>query len=230
MPALRPRQLPRLGTLTIRDGRRSGCIRQAWLPSGQRLLAEVTRDGELVIYRYNDGAPDAIASQTLHTSGGAVVTRPGREVLESSGVTDCSLDVRRCGTVDLFSCKAGAVTWRMSRDGGGVFVAEQLASGFELVEHHLDEDTGCLVVMLYKEADQTWWVQVCTMGADGVWQKGTPRQVVSSAGPVKGEAVTGSLRRSSDGIWHFAYRPVGSTQPRILRCRALTSSGAITWE
>jgi hypothetical protein len=228
MPALRPRQLPRQGTLTIKIGRK-GCIRQAWLPSGQRLLAEATPDGELVFYRYDDGAPDKIAGQTLHTSGGAVETRPGREVLEASGVSDCSLGVRRSGIVDLLSCKDGAVTWRQSRDGGGVFVADQLADGFELVEHHLDEDTGCLGVMLFKEADSTWWVQVGTMGADGKWQKGQPRQVATKAGPVKGEAVTGSLRRSSDGIWHFAYRPEGSTQPEILRCRALSSSGSLIW-
>jgi len=197
----------------------------------------------ITVQLYNDALPEGVAStRTVETSG---TPRTGSPSLgcRSSGVLDLLYIRYNPAAGDPYQLRYvysrdGGRTWGPLKTGGGSFNAltdatataasgtvtltpVQLATGYQRVVHHLDEKTGRLVLLLWR--DDAWYVRVATDEGNDNWSVSSEQLITA------GDPSEASLHPGREGGLTFVFWDLSGVAVH-LHCRDLTSDGTGTWE
>ncbi len=173
---------------------------------GQLLVARIG-GGNLVLDRYDDASPEAV-------EGSATI---------EAGASGVSLWAGRDGSLECAYVVDGDVKLRESRDQGRTWgVATTIASGYLNPVAGRDEPMGLHTVLMYKEADSTWYQS--TKQTNGTWSSPVSTGLV-------GANCAASLLPPTKGTarWEFVYTNADGDVVRV-ECRNPSVAGTWTWE
>ncbi|NLC56151.1 MAG: exo-alpha-sialidase [Armatimonadetes bacterium] len=176
---------------------------------GQLLAARID-GGELVLDRYDDASPEAVE--------GSATIAPG-----TSGASGVSLWAGRDGSLEAVYEANGAVRIAVSRDQGRTWgVPTTIASGYLNPVVGRDEPMGLHTVLMFKEADNTWYQS--TEQPNGTWSS-----PVSTG--LTGTNCAASLLPPTKGTarWEFVYTNADGDVVKVA-CDNPSVASAWTWE
>jgi hypothetical protein len=174
-------------------------------------LENANDDRDLILHRYNDDPPPEDIESAVGVFEGALSP---------------SLKARKSGYLDVLYIDDAGVVWdEVTPDEGESFVPVQVATGYDLATHYLDEQRNMFVVMLYQDSTQYWYVTVGSIDDDGL-----PADFSSPVQQVKqGKEVMGDLE-CFNSVWYFSYIDL-SGNPQITICDDLNpDTGVGTWQ